>query len=142
MYLSLMPPLGEARSWWPTTQVVGSAFGLTFDEVWEAMPGEHELDTLLGDLGVGEPGLSLLQKQERYARFQGTTFGVAPRELWPELRRQLLPLERGLACSQESLGCASGFVFDPGIDPEARVMQRPTPLPPHQREWVRDELAK
>ena len=48
----------------------------------------------------------------------------------------------GLACSQESLGYAGEFVFDPGIDPEARVMQRPTPLPPHQREWVKQELEK
>ena len=44
---------GATRSWWPTTQVVGSAFGMTFDEVWEAMPGEQELDGLLQELGGG-----------------------------------------------------------------------------------------
>ena len=60
---------GATKSWWPTMQVVGSAFGMTFDEVWEAMPGEQELDGLLQELGVAEPGLTAQQKRERYVRF-------------------------------------------------------------------------
>lgn len=43
-------------------------------------------------------GLDDLQAKERYVRFLGVKFGIAPEKFWPELRRDLLQFERGLAC--------------------------------------------
>ncbi len=36
----------------------------------------------------------------------------------------------------------SGYPFDPKVKPGTRVFQRATPLPPVQREWVRQEVNK
>ncbi len=58
------------------------------------------------------------------------------------MRRDLLRFEQRLACRQSDVGLVSGFPFDPGVIPGSRVFQRPTPLPPPQREWVRKEVEK
>ena len=42
--------------------------------------------------------LFVVQKQERYVRFDGVDFGIAPKARWPELRRSLLPIEHALSC--------------------------------------------
>lgn len=53
---------------------------------------------MLKEWGVYEEGMSDVRAQERYVRFDGVSFGVAPKEVWPELRRDLLEFEGGLAC--------------------------------------------
>jgi hypothetical protein len=34
------------------------------------------------------------------------------------------------------------FVYDPGIKPGTKVFQKPTPLSPERRAWVKKEIAK
>lgn len=51
-------------------------------------------------MGLLDEGLTTEKKQERWARFAGTTFGIAPVEEWPQLRRDLLEFEGRLACHQ------------------------------------------
>jgi hypothetical protein len=43
------------------------------------MPKECELDSKLRDLGIFDENLCLVEKQKRFARFEGTTFGIAPK---------------------------------------------------------------
>lgn len=79
---------------------------------------------------------------ERFCRFSGVEFGVAPAELWPQLRRDLLEFEAHLACRQSDVGLVPDYPFNPKVKPGTKVFQRPTPLPPDQREWVRKEMLK
>jgi hypothetical protein len=60
-------------------------------------------------------------------------FGVAPEECWPQLRKELLEFERGLACRQRDVGLVKGFIYDPGINPKAKVFHKPTPFPLEKR---------
>ena len=62
--------------------------------------------------------------------------------MWPQLRRDLLQFESHLACRQDDIGLVADYPFDPGVKPGTKVFQRPTPLPPAQREWVRKEVEK
>ena len=57
------------------------------------MPTPEALEAELKEWGVWEVGMPLDAAQRRYARFKGVDFGVAPREEWPRLRRDLLPYE-------------------------------------------------
>jgi hypothetical protein len=69
-------------------------------------------------------------------RFLGVTFGVAPPEFWPKLRRDLLEFESGIACRQGDVGLVREFEYDPKINPKAKVFHKPTPFPPDKRRWV------
>lgn len=79
----------RCRHLWEAT----SAFGMTYEETWENMPAGAELQSQLEALGIYDKGLSEEKAQQRFARFQGTEFGVAPRECWSMLRRDLLEFE-------------------------------------------------
>jgi hypothetical protein len=52
----------------------------------------------LKEWGIYEENLGVEKAQERYVRFMGVTFGIAPEKYWPSLRRDLLEFEEGLAC--------------------------------------------
>jgi hypothetical protein len=47
-----------------------------------------------------------------------------------------------LASSKEDLGHVGEFVYDPGIKPGTKVFQKPTPLAPDRRAWVKKEMQK
>ncbi len=63
------------------------------------MPRGEELKAKLAEMGIWDDGLSELSAQRRYARFEGTEFGVAPREEWGRLRQDLLEFEGQCAYS-------------------------------------------
>jgi hypothetical protein len=77
---------------------------------------------------------------KRYARFEGVDFGVAPKEAWPQLRRDLLEFEPHLAAEQHDVGLVADFPFKLELKKETTVHQKPTPLPPDRREWVNREM--
>ncbi len=77
---------------------MASAFGATFDELWAQLPALVEIKGKLREWGIFDPGLCDLKLRERYCRFEGVEFGIAPAELWPALRRDLLSFESNLAC--------------------------------------------
>jgi hypothetical protein len=54
------------------------------------MPQEEDIDRTLQGWGIWEEGLDRTKKEERFARFEGVEFGQAPRDRWPDLRRDLL----------------------------------------------------
>lgn len=80
--------------------------------------------------------------ERRYARFEGSEFGIAPTEEWPGLRRELLEFEHMFAHHQGAVGLAGDYPYDPGVKPGTRVFQRPTPLAPDRREWVKGEMER
>lgn len=80
--------------------------------------------------------------RERYVRFSGVDFGVAPPEAWPSLRRDLLEFEGCLACRQHDVGLVPDYTFEMELPPNFQLHHRPTPLPPDRRAWVNQELAK
>jgi hypothetical protein len=57
------------------------------------MPHSEKLKEELEKLGIYDEKLDEQQQQLRLARFEGTTFGVAPKEAWGKLRQQLLDIE-------------------------------------------------
>lgn len=77
---------------------MASAFGATFDELWADLPPMGEIKGKLREWGIFDGSLSDLQLRERYCRFEGVEFGVAPLEHWPQMRRDLLEFEGYLAC--------------------------------------------
>ena len=58
-------------------------FGLTLDESWAQVADkpQWEVDDWLYEAGVWDPTLTPMERQERYVRFQGVEFGVAPRDV-------------------------------------------------------------
>ena len=54
-------------------------------------------------------------------RFVGVTFGVAPMDKWPQLRRDLLEFEEMLACRQHDIGVVPEFPFSMELMPGATV---------------------
>ena len=77
---------------------MASTFGATLDEQWLDLPPLEEVKRQLADWGIYDDQLRDLRAKERYVRFSGVKFGVAPEESWPKLRRDLLQFEDGLAC--------------------------------------------
>ena len=51
------------------------------------------------EMGIWEESLCESAARARYARFVGVEFGMAPKECWGELRRELLEFEEQLASS-------------------------------------------
>lgn len=75
-------------------------------------------------------------------RFSGVTFGVAPPEEWPRLRRDLLRFESHLACRQHDVGLVADFPLSIAMPPNVSFHHKPTPLPPDRRAWVNREMMK
>ena len=92
------PATPAASIIWPHRNWGASIFGVSFDDTWEGLPALPEVKQQLHEWGVWDPGLGDMQCRERYVRFLGVTFGVAPRDTWPALRRDLLEFESRLAC--------------------------------------------
>ena len=63
------------------------------------MPAGRELREKLVGMGIWDEGMTEEAAQKRYARFEGTEFGVAPKEVWGKLRRDLLEFEHRCAYS-------------------------------------------
>ena len=77
---------------------MASAFGATLSEVWAEMPTGKQLEGQLREWGMWDPKLSETKLQERFARFSGVTFGIAPPDVWNDLRADLLKWEQNFAC--------------------------------------------
>jgi hypothetical protein len=116
-------------------------FGAALTEVWANMPPIEEVYRVLDEWGIGDRGLGDDAARRRYARFEGVDFGVAPREAWPKLRQDLLEFEEHLAAEQHDVGLVEEFPFAIELKKNVRIHQKPTPLPPEQREWVNREFA-
>ncbi len=56
----LQEPL-RACTWLPRKAAVASAFGATFDELWEQLPGDDKFREKLREWGIYYPGLSVLK---------------------------------------------------------------------------------
>lgn len=69
---------------------VAGAFGTTFDDLWDDLPPLQDIKKILKEWGVYDDGLEDVQYMERYCRFEGVEFGIAPLEKWPSMRRDLL----------------------------------------------------
>ena len=117
---------------WPPLGV--SALNATLDESWDSLPGRQVVDDWLKEAGIWDNGLSVVQRDERWVRFQGCDFGVAPPGKWPRMRRPLLEFEPKLAVRK--------FPFELELTTEKGVLHRATPLPPAKRMWVRRHLAE
>ena len=76
----------------------------------------------------------------RWVRFSGVTFGVAPVEEWPALRRSLLEFEQRLAAHQHDVGLVQEFPFDPAVPRGTRVSPKPYVYEPEKRMWLRKEM--
>ncbi len=116
-------------------------FGAALTDVWEDMPCVADVHRQLEEWGIGDRGLSDRQVCKRYARFEGVDLGVAPPEAWPALCRELLKFEEHLAAEQHDVGRVEEFPFSLKLKRDVRKHQKPTPLPPKQREWVNKEVA-
>jgi hypothetical protein len=91
--------------------------------------------------GIGDRSLTDGAARKRYARFEGVDFGVAPEGAWGKLRQDLLEFEDYLAAEQHDVGTVPDYPFSMELRRDTSVHQKPTPLPPHQREWVNKEMA-
>lgn len=87
-----------------------------------------------------DPTLEQAALNERWVRFSGVSFGVAPAECWPELRRSLLEVEHCLAARQHDVGFVGQYPFDPAVPAGVRVMPRAFPHDPDKRAWLRREM--
>ncbi len=72
-------------------------FGAALTDVWANMPSIADVHSQLEAWGIDDRGLTDRDACKRYARFDGVDFGVAPPEVWPALRRELLEFEEHLA---------------------------------------------
>ena len=54
-------------------------------------------DAWLADHEMLDLSMSEADKSERYIKFKDVTFGIAPKEHWPSLMKDLLALEHGIA---------------------------------------------
>lgn len=96
-------------------------FGVSLEEVWDTMPTDDEVRAQLAEWGVLESHLSAVQAQHRYARFAGLDLGVAPKQEWGRMRRELLEFEPYLASEQHAVGLVPSFPFSLKPKPGARV---------------------
>jgi hypothetical protein len=91
---------------------------------------------------VWEEQLTEEQAKHRFTRFFGVDFGVAPPEEWGRLRKELLEFEPYLASEQHAVGFVPEFPFSLKPKRDVQVHQKPTPLPPDRREWVKKEFQE
>lgn len=89
--------------------------------------------------GLYDDTLSVEQLQKRFERFQGVTFGVAPKKEWPKLFQSLLHYEHSLACDQNDIGLCKNFTFDLELNDRVPEIPRAIPYPPEERKWIAQE---
>ena len=65
---------------------VGSLF-LSLDDTWAALPTLDVVRRELKEWGIYDPTLPEVKLQERWVRFHGVEFGVAPKGEWAGMRR-------------------------------------------------------
>ena len=63
-----------------------SAFNASLDEAWGALPPLDVAVNKLRDWGIWDDSLGTNEIFERYVRFDGVTFGIAPEPEWAKLR--------------------------------------------------------
>ena len=113
---------------------------MSLDETWAALPALEKLCDELREWGIYDPTLSEKQLKERWVRFHGVKFGVAPPGAWPELRRSLLEFEPMLAVRQQDVGLVAGYPFDPCVPEDTFVIPQPYPYEPGKRTWLKREM--
>ena len=65
---------------------------------------------------------------------------MAPVDVWPKLRQDLLEFEMSIACHQHDIGMVNNFWFDIDMPSHVRVHHRPCEFNARQREWVAKEI--
>ena len=65
---------------------------------------------------------------------------MAPPEVWPQLRWDLLSVKHCLAYHQEEIGCVEWYEFDVHVPPNLSIHMPPTPLTPEEGEWVEAKM--
>ena len=115
----LHAPPSPSTSWQALLWGASAFFGL--DEAWENLPPLPDIVEKLGEWGIMDESLTEEGLKERYVRFEGVTFGVAPESTWPQLRRDLLEFEEYLACRQHDIGVVPEFPFSMTLAPGASV---------------------
>ena len=109
------------------------------------MPEQNLIDSKLDEWGIFDAALSPLQRQERYARFEGVDFGLAPKEEeWSSMRRLLLPYEGSIACHQTDVRkiAKPGFKFHLDVPEHVEFMQKPLPYDAPRQAWLDKEVAR
>ena len=86
--------------------------------------------------------LSQALLNERWVYFSEVKFRVAPLECWPELRKNLLEVEHGLAARQHDVGFTRGHPFDPVVPKHVWVLPRPYPYDPEKRAWLWKDMEE
>lgn len=76
-----------------TGPVMGRCLFATLDELWDGMPSQAAMDEELQAWGIFDATSTPLARQERYVRFKGVEFPMAPKAAWSQLRRDLLEFE-------------------------------------------------
>ena len=125
-----VPPKGEC---------VGGLF-MSLDETWASLPAQSVVCSNLKEWGIYDAALSDAKLQERWVRFHGVEFGVAPRGEWPGMRRQLLEVEDMLAARQHDVGFVGECPFDPCVPEDTLVILQPYPYEPEKWVWLRKEM--
>ena len=142
-------PPGPRRlplAWWAGLFVAtrpeqgGGWLFLSLDESWAQLPAPSVVNDTLRDWGVFDEGLGQERLHERYVRFQGVSFGMAPPQTWPALRRSLFEFEGHLAVRQHDVGLVSQFPYDPRVPEGTRMIPQPYAYEPERRAWLRREL--
>ena len=93
-----------------------------------------------GEWGIYDPTLPEQRLKERWVNFHYVKFGIAPPEVWLELRRSLLEFEPMLAVRQHELGLVADYPFDPCVPEDTCVIPQPYPYEPEKRPWVEREM--
>ena len=89
-------------------------------------------------MGLWRGVLSREHLEKRFARFHKVSFGLVPKEEWPNYFADLIKIEDNCACSQFSIGRVDEFPFEIGVDVKAKPTKaRVRRLPKAEREWVK-----
>ena len=79
-------------------------------------------------------------RREHWVRFKAIDFEMAPVDVWPKLRQDLLEFEMSFACHQHDIGMVNDFWFDIDMPSHVRVHHQPREFNARQREWVAKEI--
>ena len=106
---------------------------------------EDEIDPKVRDQWLAQHdmldlSMSEQDRSERYIKFKDVTFGVALEEEWPQMMRDLLELEHGIAGSQQSIGRTRSFKFHIQLHNNSKFFHRAFPNKREQSEFIKAEM--
>ena len=84
--------------------------------------------------------MSEQDRSERYIKFKDVTFGVAPEEEWPQMMRDLLELEHGIAGFQQSIDRFKSFKFHIQLHNNSEFFHRAILYKKEQRDFIKAEM--